>query len=62
MQIAKHRAMRHVPIILFLNKKDLFEKKIQEVDLATCFPEYKGASTRHDTTRHDTTRHTQHAQ
>lgn len=40
--IAKHRAMRHVPIILFLNKKDLFEKKIKEVDLATCFPEYKG--------------------
>jgi hypothetical protein len=46
-QIAKHRVMRHVPIILFLNKKDLFEKKIKEVDLATCFPEYKGTLTRH---------------
>ena len=59
MQIAKHRAMRHVPIILFLNKKDLFEKKILEVDLATCFPEYKGASTRPDTTHatRATTRH-----
>jgi len=48
--------MRHVPIILFLNKKDLFEKKILEVDLATCFPEYKGAFTTRHTTR-ATTRH-----
>lgn len=29
-------------IILFLNKKDLFEEKIQRVDLNVCFPEYQG--------------------
>jgi len=32
-------------IILFLNKKDLFEKKIQKVPLSVCFPEYKGGNT-----------------
>lgn len=30
------------PIILFLNKKDLFEEKIKKVDLSTCFPQYDG--------------------
>ncbi|KAJ5066443.1 guanine nucleotide-binding protein g(o) subunit alpha [Anaeramoeba ignava] len=29
-------------IILFLNKKDIFEKKIQTRDLKMCFPEYDG--------------------
>ena len=29
-------------IILFLNKKDLFEVKIKTSPLAVCFPEYKG--------------------
>jgi len=29
-------------IILFLNKKDLFEKKIVKVPLSVCFPDYKG--------------------
>ena len=29
-------------IILFLNKKDLFEQKIRHSPLALCFPEYKG--------------------
>ena len=29
-------------IILFLNKKDLFEKKIKKVPLKTCFPDYSG--------------------
>ena len=28
-------------IILFLNKKDLFLDKIQEVPLSVCFPDYK---------------------
>ncbi|KAJ6251746.1 guanine nucleotide-binding protein g(o) subunit alpha [Anaeramoeba flamelloides] len=29
-------------MILFLNKKDLFEQKIQKIDLNVCFPEYSG--------------------
>jgi len=29
-------------IILFLNKKDLFEKKVAKVPLTVCFPNYKG--------------------
>ena len=29
-------------VILFLNKKDLFKEKIEEIDLNVCFPEYKG--------------------
>jgi GTPase SAR1 family protein len=29
-------------MILFLNKKDLFEDKIQKVSLRSCFPEYTG--------------------
>lgn len=32
-------------IILFLNKKDLFQKKIANTPLTVCFPDYKGANT-----------------
>ena len=30
------------PILLFLNKKDLFQDKIMTVDLKICFPDYTG--------------------
>ena len=33
-------------IILFLNKKDLFNEKIKYSPLTVCFPEYKGKKTR----------------
>lgn len=29
-------------MILFLNKRDLFEEKVKKVDLTICFPEYPG--------------------
>ncbi|CAG5099437.1 Oidioi.mRNA.OKI2018_I69.XSR.g16525.t1.cds [Oikopleura dioica] len=35
-------------IILFLNKKDLFERKITSSPLTICFPDYKGADTYED--------------
>jgi len=35
-------------IILFLNKKDLFEDKIRHSPLTICFPEYKGPNTYED--------------
>eukprot|EP01104_Vermistella_antarctica_P021099 TRINITY_DN932_c0_g1_i1.p1 TRINITY_DN932_c0_g1~~TRINITY_DN932_c0_g1_i1.p1 ORF type:complete len:357 (+),score=75.89 TRINITY_DN932_c0_g1_i1:146-1216(+) len=31
-------------IILFLNKMDLFQEKIERVDLSVCFPEYTGGN------------------
>uniref|UniRef100_A0A914UN92 Uncharacterized protein n=1 Tax=Plectus sambesii TaxID=2011161 RepID=A0A914UN92_9BILA len=32
-------------VILFMNKKDIFERKIAQVPLSVCFNEYKGANT-----------------
>lgn len=29
-------------MILFLNKRDLFEEKIKNVSIRVCFPDYKG--------------------
>ena len=35
---------RDTAVILFLNKKDLFRIKIEQIDLKWCFPEYKGGN------------------
>ena len=40
--IAESPYFNDTPIILFLNKKDLFQKKISSVDLNCCFPLYEG--------------------
>jgi len=42
--IACNRRYPEKPIILFLNKKDLFEEQIKKVDLNVCFPTYKGCA------------------
>jgi len=40
--IACNRRYPDKPILLFLNKKDLFAEKIKHTDLKACFPTYKG--------------------
>jgi len=35
----------HTDMILFLNKKDIFEKRIQQFSLQSCFPTYTGSNT-----------------
>jgi len=41
-QVTHYEIFKNTPIFLLLNKKDLFESMIQQKDLSTCFPEYKG--------------------
>ena len=43
--ICNNKWFTDTSIILFLNKKDLFEAKIQKSPLTVCFPEYIGLST-----------------
>lgn len=40
--ICNHKFFAATSIILFLNKKDLFEEKIVHSPLTICFPEYSG--------------------
>lgn len=42
--ICNHRFFALTSIVLFLNKKDLFEEKIKKVHLSICFPDYDGES------------------
>ncbi|XP_066500150.1 guanine nucleotide-binding protein G(t) subunit alpha-2 isoform X1 [Hoplias malabaricus] len=46
--ICNHRFFAMTSIVLFLNKKDLFEEKIKKVHLSICFPEYDGPNTYED--------------
>ena len=43
--ICNNKWFTETSIILFLNKKDLFEIKIKQTPLTICFPEYGGANT-----------------
>ena len=40
--ICNNKWFTDTSIILFLNKKDLFEDKIEKSPLSICFPEYTG--------------------
>jgi len=42
--ICNNKWFTDTSIILFLNKKDLFEEKIKKSHLTVCFPEYSGMS------------------
>ena len=41
--ICNNKWFTDTSIILFLNKKDLFEEKIKKSSLTVCFPEYTGS-------------------
>jgi len=41
-KVTYNKIFEATPIFLFLNKKDLFEQMIKEVDMSVAFPEYKG--------------------
>ena len=43
-EICNSRFFSNTAMILFLNKKDLFQEKINVVPLTVCFPDYTGAS------------------
>ncbi|XP_062454343.1 guanine nucleotide-binding protein G(t) subunit alpha-3 [Rhea pennata] len=46
--ICNHKCFAATSIVLFLNKKDLFQEKITKVHLNICFPEYNGLNTFED--------------
>jgi translation elongation factor EF-1alpha len=41
-QIANHVHLKRSKLIIFLNKKDLYEKKVKRVGIKQFFPEYEG--------------------
>ncbi|XP_058047366.1 guanine nucleotide-binding protein G(t) subunit alpha-3 [Ahaetulla prasina] len=46
--ICNHKYFASTSIVLFLNKKDLFQEKITKTNLRICFPEYDGPNTFED--------------
>jgi hypothetical protein len=43
-EMCNSQIFTQTPLVLFLNKSDLFREKIKVVDLSVCFPEYKGGA------------------
>lgn len=43
-EICNNRWFKDTAMILFLNKKDLFEEKIKRIDLKVCFDDYAGGN------------------
>ena len=41
-EICQNTLFKSTPVVLFLNKRDLFEEKIKWVDLKCCFDNYEG--------------------
>ncbi|XP_032996476.1 guanine nucleotide-binding protein G(t) subunit alpha-1 [Lacerta agilis] len=46
--ICNHRYFATTSIVLFLNKKDVFQEKIKKAHLSICFPDYDGSNTYED--------------
>lgn len=46
--ICNNKWFTDTSIMLFLNKKDLFQEKIKHTPLSVCFPEYAGSNTYED--------------
>ncbi|KAG8128356.1 hypothetical protein E2320_015200, partial [Naja naja] len=46
--ICNHRYFATTSIVLFLNKKDVFQEKIKKAHLSICFPDYEGTNTYED--------------
>ncbi|KAJ2999254.1 Guanine nucleotide-binding protein alpha-2 subunit, partial [Globomyces sp. JEL0801] len=43
-QIANHPLLQKLELMLFFNKKDIFEKKVAKSSINQYFPEYQGSS------------------
>ncbi|MES1908237.1 MAG: hypothetical protein MHM6MM_001210 [Cercozoa sp. M6MM] len=41
-EVSNSRWFRNATLVLFLNKRDLFEEKIKRIPLTVCFPEFPG--------------------
>ncbi|GMT10416.1 hypothetical protein PFISCL1PPCAC_1713, partial [Pristionchus fissidentatus] len=54
--ICKNEYFKQTAIILFLNKKDLFEEKITKFPITDCFPRYKGPQAYTESLQHITKR------
>lgn len=46
--VVNNRWFEKTNVILFMNKRDLFEKKIKKVPLTVCFPEFEGPAEDYD--------------